>query len=138
MKVLVTIFIKQVFLGVKNQKVTFRKKRKLSQPFKHQAHKIAKHTQTISRLLPPTNCLSVCGHFVGLAQGLSQIMIYCKFYKSHKQLFINSDVDVEGGDYFPKNARRTRNVRAFQSIDFINIHCICAAFFRSSPLQVVL
>ena len=30
MKVVVTIFIKQVFIGVKNQKVTFRKKRKLS------------------------------------------------------------------------------------------------------------
>ena len=35
-------------------------------PFKRQAHKVVKHTQTIRRLLP-TSCLSVFDHFVGLA-----------------------------------------------------------------------
>ena len=34
------------------------------QPFKHQLHKMVKHTQTICWLLP-TNCLSVYDHFVG-------------------------------------------------------------------------
>ena len=35
-------------------------------PFKRQPHKMVKHTQTICRLLP-TNCLSLFGHFMGLA-----------------------------------------------------------------------
>ena len=34
--------------------------------FKHQPHKIVKHTHTIRRQ-EPTNCLSVFDHFVGLA-----------------------------------------------------------------------
>ena len=34
--------------------------------FKHQAHKMVKHTQIIRRLLP-TNYLSVFDHFLGLA-----------------------------------------------------------------------
>ena len=34
--------------------------------FKHQLHKMVKHTQIICRLLP-TNCLSVFDHFMGLA-----------------------------------------------------------------------
>ena len=34
--------------------------------FKHQLHQIVKHTQIIRRVLP-TNFLSVCDHFVGLA-----------------------------------------------------------------------
>ena len=34
--------------------------------FKHQPHKMAKHTQIICRLLP-TNCLSVFDRFVWLA-----------------------------------------------------------------------
>ena len=37
-----------------------------SESFKHQPHKLVKHTQTNCRLLP-TNCLSAFGHFVGLA-----------------------------------------------------------------------
>ena len=41
--------------------------------FKHQPHKMVKHTQTIRRLLP-TNCLNVFDHFVGLAlKGLSNL-----------------------------------------------------------------
>ena len=39
--------------------------------FKRQPYQIAKHTQTIRRLLR-TNCLSVFGHFVGLAFSGSQ------------------------------------------------------------------
>ena len=35
-------------------------------PFKHQPHKMVKHTQTIRWLLP-RNCLSVFDHFVKLA-----------------------------------------------------------------------
>ena len=35
-------------------------------PFKHQLHKIVKHTQII-RWKQPTNCLSVFNHFVGLS-----------------------------------------------------------------------
>ena len=38
----------------------------VNQPFKRQPHRTAKHSQTISRLLP-ANCLSVFDHFVGLA-----------------------------------------------------------------------
>ena len=37
---------------------------------------MAKHTQKIRRLLP-TNCLSVCDHFVGLARkGLTKLIIF--------------------------------------------------------------
>ena len=35
-------------------------------PFKHQPHKMVKHTQTIRQLLP-TDCMSVFDQFVGLA-----------------------------------------------------------------------
>ena len=43
--------------------------------FKHQPHKMVKHTQT-NRLLLPTNCLSVSDHFVGLAlKGLTCTLI---------------------------------------------------------------
>ena len=51
----------------------------LSQPFKRQPHKMAKHTQTICRLLP-TNCLSVFNHFVRLAlKGLTCIILFWNF-----------------------------------------------------------
>ena len=36
------------------------------EPFKHQTHRMVKHTQTICRK-QPTNCLSVFDHFVGFA-----------------------------------------------------------------------
>ena len=36
------------------------------EPFKHQPHKMVKHTVTIWQLLP-TNCLNVFDHFAGLA-----------------------------------------------------------------------
>ena len=40
--------------------------RSSKQLFKHQPHKMVKHTHTICQLLP-TNCLSVLDHFVELA-----------------------------------------------------------------------
>ena len=44
------------------------------QLFKHQPHKMVKHSQTIPRLLP-ANCLNVFDHFGGLAlKGLIQIL----------------------------------------------------------------
>ena len=51
-----------------------------SQHFKHQPHKMAKHTQTIYQLLP-TNCLSAFDHFVGLVlKGLSWVFLSVKNY----------------------------------------------------------
>ena len=55
-------------------------------PFKHQPHKMVKHTKTIRRLLP-TNCLNVFDHFMGLAlkrlketlQHRSSFMNFAKF-----------------------------------------------------------
>ena len=44
----------------------FPEKKPILLTFKQQNHKIVKHTQTIRRQ-KPTNCLSVFGHFVGLA-----------------------------------------------------------------------
>ena len=52
-------------------------------PFKRQPHKMVKLTQTILRLLS-MNCLSVCGHFVGLRlEGWKNIWI--NFRHSEKE-----------------------------------------------------
>ena len=46
-----------------------------NQPFKQQPHKMVKSNQAICWLLP-TNCLSVFGHFVGLAlKGSKKVLI---------------------------------------------------------------
>ena len=57
------------------------------QPFKCQTHKMVKHTQTIHRQ-QPTNCLSMCDHFVELAvKGLKMLIAQerssCKFLKNN-------------------------------------------------------
>ena len=51
------------------------------QHFKHQPHKMVKHTKKIRRLLP-TNYLSVFDHFVGLAlNGLNRKRNYLNYTK---------------------------------------------------------
>ena len=58
--------------------------RKMCWPFKHQPHKMVKHTQTIRRLLP-TNCLSVFDHCVGLAlKGLILFVLLMTFINIQK------------------------------------------------------
>ena len=55
--------------------------------FKHQPHKMVKHTQTIYRLLP-TDCLSLSDHFVALAfKGLNVIVFVYNGLKQSLILF---------------------------------------------------
>ena len=53
--------------------------------FRHQPHKMVKHTQTICWLLP-TDCLSVFDHFVGLAFKRLNVIIFV--YNGLKQSLI--------------------------------------------------
>ena len=54
------------------------------QPFKHQPHKIVKHTQTICRQ-QPTNCLNVFYHYVNLKfLNFLAIKIFCNTKKNMK------------------------------------------------------
>ena len=56
-------YISPSLLNLQDLKISFFKQIYL---YKHQPHKMVKHTQTISRLLP-RNCLDVLDHFGGLA-----------------------------------------------------------------------